>query len=222
MNRNLANNTVVRRRGRGRGRIVTARQVIRHERRLMVGTDLRGMPSDPPRVEIAPWFSMTLVFYTTLSAASPDVVSVNDTFDMLRVQLGLPATVSNDVWRIRYQKFRVWADGTASTSSAAPLGLLLEPFSLIGEGYQRKIQDWSGEVAYAKCGWDYPSPQKLVVFTADGATANQQIVARVSVSRGTTVPVIYYIDVLWSTNTTIINLLPNESSVVSSFASLAV
>lgn len=196
-------------RGRGRGFVrgnATSRYVIRHERQLMHGMPMRGMPSDPPKIEIAPWFGITVMFHTTLNSASPDTITVNDVLDYLRIQLGFPATVPNTVWRIRFQKIRVWADASNTGSGQTPLGLLLEPWSLIGEGPQQKVQDWSGEVSYAKCGWVYPKPQSLVVFTAD-AVGDLNNVARVSVSRGTSIPVIYYIDVLWSTQTTIINML---------------
>lgn len=185
------------------------RAIFRHERMLEHGQKLQ-MSADPPRIAIAPWFTMTLMFHTSLGTGTPDVVTVDDTLDMLRVQLGLPASVDNTVWRIRYTKFRVWADATSAVSSAAsPLGLLLEPYSLIGEGYQEKIQDWSGEVQYAKCGWVYPRPQTLAVFVA-GAVGNANNVARVSVSRGAAIPVIYYIDIMWAANTTIIEMLSDR------------
>lgn len=180
---------------------VVARQVVRHERILERGLVIRGMPSDPPRVVVAPWNSLVLVRNLAVATSTTVTITKEDVLDYLRVQLGLPASVPNTFARFRCMKVRVWLD---AGSIAVPIALLMRPFAIIGEDDAEKVEDWTGDVQYAKCGYVWPRSQQEAVF-AIGGTAND-IILRLSHSSTQTKQVIMYLEILWASQITAVDL----------------
>lgn len=180
--------------------------MIRHERVLERGLVMKGMPSDPPKIVVAPWNTLTLVKNLSILPSSPVTITKTNVLDYLRVQLGLPVTVQNNFARIRFVKVRAWLDqGAIST----PMALLMEPFAIIGEDFAEKIEDWSGDVQYAKCGFVWPRAQQEAVFSARGGA--DDTIVRFSISGGDVAKqLIMYLEILWASNVTSVELFNTQ------------
>lgn len=175
--------------------------VIRHERIIERGLVIRSMPSDPPKVVIAPWNSITIVKDFTVGINETVQIRKSAVIDYLRVQLGLPATVPNTFVRLRFLKVRAWLDAAGTN---VPIALLMRPFSLIGEGDNTKVEDWTGEVQYAKCGYVWPRSQQVVAF--ESFAAADDIIVSLAHSGPASKHILLYLDILWASQVDVVSL----------------
>lgn len=123
--------------------------------------------ADPPSVIVRPWKSQILVFFGTGSKTFTDSTITAGIATQNAIAIATGTTFS-----VRLQRVYLWQEIPLNSTTNVPQPLRspisLKIHSIVGENDETVISDYGTSIRYAKCGYLWPSSQRITPLVTAG------------------------------------------------------